>query len=75
MHENVFSMKKYENLFHCNEKGILINVINLRDYRLLNNEFYLNDYIIEKFWIDIISSFFIQPYTNFIRIEIVCLES
>ena len=65
MHENIFSMKKNENLFHCNEKGIIINVINLRDYRLLNNEFYLNDYIIEKFWID----------TNFIKIETVCLES
>ena len=64
MYENVFSMKKYENLFHRNEDGISINVLNLRDYRLLNNEFYLNDYIIEKFWIDM----------NFIEFEIVCLE-
>ena len=65
MNENVFSLKKYEDLFYCNEKGISINVINIRDDRLLNNKFYLNDYIIEKFWIDV----------NFIEIEIVCFES
>ena len=65
MNENGFSQKKYENLFHCNEKGISINIINLRHYRLLNNELYLNDYIIEKLWIDV----------NFIEIEIVCFES
>ena len=65
MNENVFSLKKYENLFHYNKKDISINVIKLRYYRLLNNEFNFNDYIIETLWIDI----------NFIEIEIVCFES
>ena len=39
MNEYVFSLKKYKNIFYCNKKCILINIINIKDHRLLNNGF------------------------------------